>query len=376
MTISKVNPPTWGVGAKLTSAQANSFDDKIITALDKTSAGDTLSGKVQCSGVGRIIDSYVVGADADTTYSAGTASTIVVPNTITANRVYTFNTTGASTGDQINVLCKPGPYTITLVDDPSLGTIATLGGQTGTVSLSCNMIYTGAGGWVAQTFAPRRSNVRFFSSVANLQADTDHVLGDVAVIPSYGTFYYDTAYGAGLSDTLQLIKPTDVLLASNGRWLTSDPISYAKVIAQGSGTSTPTSVSITTGGFTLMESTSVVATSLRGGATMRLLFRFSARASSSLSGAPTSGLQPGIDYKVTVQEGAGTIVTGEVFRDQIMPSGQQVDSDGHGFIECLLPDGNGTYTVRLYAMRDGAGYVFNYSNFEYMNWNYQIIETP
>lgn len=46
MSFSRVNPPGWAVGDKFTSAQANALDVDHANALDKTTAGDALSGVV------------------------------------------------------------------------------------------------------------------------------------------------------------------------------------------------------------------------------------------------------------------------------------------------------------------------------------------
>jgi len=99
MTHAKTNPAGWSSGQKLTYAQANDLDQKTADSLDKTSAGDTLAGVIQATGVGRLVLTSVNGADADTTYQIGTASNIRVTSSVTANRAYTLGTTGAVTGD-------------------------------------------------------------------------------------------------------------------------------------------------------------------------------------------------------------------------------------------------------------------------------------
>ena len=54
MAITLVNPATWAFGAKLTSAQANALDANVVKALDKTAAGDTLSGAVVLAATGSV----------------------------------------------------------------------------------------------------------------------------------------------------------------------------------------------------------------------------------------------------------------------------------------------------------------------------------
>lgn len=58
MSHGRVNPPGWATSAKLTSAQANQLDINISESLDKTTAGDTLSGTVSLAATG------IVSADA------------------------------------------------------------------------------------------------------------------------------------------------------------------------------------------------------------------------------------------------------------------------------------------------------------------------
>jgi len=50
----KTNPAGWSFGSKLTSQQANDIDGKTAQALDKSPAGDTLTGVVGFSGAGQI----------------------------------------------------------------------------------------------------------------------------------------------------------------------------------------------------------------------------------------------------------------------------------------------------------------------------------
>lgn len=141
MTITKVNASGWSSGAKLTSTQANSFDTKIVTALDKTSAGDTLSGVINCSGEGRIRPSYVVGSNSDTSYtlSSGISIIDVKAASLTANRSYTLNTSGAAAGDLVDVLGH-ATYGVTV------NSLLTIGGANGTASWA-RFLYNGSA-WV------------------------------------------------------------------------------------------------------------------------------------------------------------------------------------------------------------------------------------
>lgn len=121
MSITSVN--TWSSGDELTYTQINSLDTKLQTALDKTSAGDTLSGAITCSGVGRIIQTYEAGADSNATYAVADGISVIDARTgLSANRTYTLSTTGAATNDRIVVLGPSATYTLT-VGGVVLGTV-------------------------------------------------------------------------------------------------------------------------------------------------------------------------------------------------------------------------------------------------------------
>ena len=64
MSFSRVNGTSWSVGAQLTSAQMNQLDIDHANALDKTVAGDTLSGVVQIAATGSIIAQNANGVTA------------------------------------------------------------------------------------------------------------------------------------------------------------------------------------------------------------------------------------------------------------------------------------------------------------------------
>jgi len=54
MAHSRVKPGGWGVNEKLTSAQQNALDINVRDSLDKTSAGDTISGAVLLDATGSV----------------------------------------------------------------------------------------------------------------------------------------------------------------------------------------------------------------------------------------------------------------------------------------------------------------------------------
>jgi len=73
MSITKINPPGWPLGGEVTSAQFNAIDTKLITALDKTSAGDTLSGVVTVAAGGGL---YMSGANTYIQAASATAQIV------------------------------------------------------------------------------------------------------------------------------------------------------------------------------------------------------------------------------------------------------------------------------------------------------------
>ena len=78
MTLTRTNGASWGVGDKFTSSQANGLDIMITNALDKRAGQtDSLASLVSCSGAGRVVDSYVAGANADSTYLLSGANSII-----------------------------------------------------------------------------------------------------------------------------------------------------------------------------------------------------------------------------------------------------------------------------------------------------------
>ena len=69
MSFSRANGSTWAVGDKVTSAQLNQLDADHALALDKSAAGDTLSGVVTIGSGGQILSAQAAGVK--TTTSGG-----------------------------------------------------------------------------------------------------------------------------------------------------------------------------------------------------------------------------------------------------------------------------------------------------------------
>jgi len=138
MSISRVNGAGWGIGDKVTSTQMNGVDLNTTYALDKRAGQtDTLECVVTLATAGRIIKSLVVGANANTTYTAdGGNVAIRVTSAVTANRNYTLSNTNAAAGDEITIYCESSfvTYEITVKDNGGttifvLGNTSTADGQ-------------------------------------------------------------------------------------------------------------------------------------------------------------------------------------------------------------------------------------------------------
>gem|GEM_PF-3365088 len=126
MTIARVNASGWGVGTKLTSAQANALDLNTTYALDKRAGQlDTLASVITTTGAGRIIGRYAVGDDIDTSYYV-TGSGFIDVTTLTADRIYTLQNTNAVVGDVIDIAVHAGSYGVT-VKNAGGTTLAVLG---------------------------------------------------------------------------------------------------------------------------------------------------------------------------------------------------------------------------------------------------------
>jgi hypothetical protein len=149
MSIDRVKPAGWGVGDKLTSAEATELDENIVCALDKRSGEtDTLESTVTCSGGGRIIETVATGTDGNTTYQVNAANAAIrVTSAVTASRTYTLSATGAVTGDVVTIFCESSfnsSYEIT-VKDQSAATMFTIGNGDSADGQWAQFMYVG--GW-------------------------------------------------------------------------------------------------------------------------------------------------------------------------------------------------------------------------------------
>lgn len=115
MSFSRSKPGNWGVNEVLTSPQMNQIDSNLANALDKTVAGDTLSGRINCNGAGRIIPTVFNLLDATGNIVAGQGTTVIrVGSGITASRNLNLATIGAVTNDIITVYNDSSPYSVTV----------------------------------------------------------------------------------------------------------------------------------------------------------------------------------------------------------------------------------------------------------------------
>lgn len=129
MSISRVKTTGWSSGDALTSSQTNAFDTTLTRALDKTSAGDTLSGPIQLFGAGRIIQSVTTLAPtANTTVTVGSSNTVVLLTTGgTSDWTITLSATGAVTGDTITFLCDTALSNVYYIKDAGANTLFEIG---------------------------------------------------------------------------------------------------------------------------------------------------------------------------------------------------------------------------------------------------------
>lgn len=106
MTIGLIKAGGWATNDTLGNNELNSLQTALTRALDRTSAGDNLSGPVTLSGAGRIIPSVALGPNFSTTITVGANNTVYqLTSAITADCVYTLSTTGAATGDIVSIFC-------------------------------------------------------------------------------------------------------------------------------------------------------------------------------------------------------------------------------------------------------------------------------
>lgn len=151
MSFTRAKPAGWSSGDTFTAAQANAIDVDHANALDKTSAGDTISGILTLSTAGRILPSVVIGADANTTYTVGTSTEIRVTSAVTADREYTLSATGVSTNDVITIWVDSSATNKITVKDQAAATLITLGLTSESESQWAEFIYIG--GWRVHTAA-------------------------------------------------------------------------------------------------------------------------------------------------------------------------------------------------------------------------------
>lgn len=146
----------WGANEVLTSSQMNNVDIDRGNAVDKTTAGDTVSGLLQMSSAGRVVPTIAIGANADHTYLAAGGNTFIrVTSATTANHIYTLSAFGAVDGDPITISCDPSFLFEIQVKDQAGVVMYTLGnsvlaGTAGTPDgKSASFIYS-ASGWHLQ----------------------------------------------------------------------------------------------------------------------------------------------------------------------------------------------------------------------------------
>lgn len=153
MSHSRVKPSNWAANEKLTSTQMNSLDTNVSNSVDKTSAGDTVSGPLTLSGAGRIVTNVVTGANADTTYQPNAQRVIRVTSAVASARTYTLGTTGVAAGDVIEIFADTTATQVVSVSDGSniIWRIA----KTGNLSTGCSsyaaFIYVGSAWRVFRT---------------------------------------------------------------------------------------------------------------------------------------------------------------------------------------------------------------------------------
>lgn len=165
MSISPVN--TWGVGDKLTSGQATELSTKLTYAVDKRSGQtDTIQSVVSCTNGGRVKPSYVVGTNADTTYSLSGGISIIdgASATLTANRIYTLSTTGA-TAPEVVTVTGHATYDITVKVGATTLLVIGAGSTGGNQSRWAEFLFNGTT-WILfkSSFAPPQQRTAFTAS--------------------------------------------------------------------------------------------------------------------------------------------------------------------------------------------------------------------
>ncbi len=126
MSHSRVNPG-WAANATLLSSEMNQVDINVSESVDKTSAGDTVSGPLTLQGAGRVIPSVTAGTDGDTTYTVGSTREIRITSAVTAPRSYTLSATGAATNDVITIWADTSAAQTITVLDQAAAALTTIG---------------------------------------------------------------------------------------------------------------------------------------------------------------------------------------------------------------------------------------------------------
>ena len=153
MTIGRVKVAGWAVNEELTSGQITDLDINAAKAIDRTSAGDTVSGPLTLSGAGRIVTNVVTGADADTTYHPNAQRVIRITSAVTAARTFTCGTTGVVAGDILEFFADTTATQVVSISDGS--NVIWRVAKTGNLSTGCSsylaVIYVGSAWRVFRT---------------------------------------------------------------------------------------------------------------------------------------------------------------------------------------------------------------------------------
>lgn len=168
MTIARVNASSWSILDKLTSTQANGLDINATFAADKRAGQTETIGAVwTCTAAGRLISSFVTGADADTTYAVGTGIQTIMPGSLTAARIYRLSATGAVAGDIVTLVANP-TWNVNVVDDTSSAALGQVGPSAGATDWS-EFRFNGTA-WAIFTSAKKAANVSKSFAIAHLYA--------------------------------------------------------------------------------------------------------------------------------------------------------------------------------------------------------------
>lgn len=167
MTIPTIKAGGWPANGSLASSELNSIQTALTRALDRTAAGDTLSGAIQLSGAGRIIPSVATGPNSNSTITVGSSNTVYkIDSTLTADRTYTLSSSGASTGDIIYFYAESSfNYKLTLVDSSApTTTLFELGNADANDGPWVSFIYIGTWRVYQASQGSRLRSVPFISS--------------------------------------------------------------------------------------------------------------------------------------------------------------------------------------------------------------------